>query len=59
MRNYLNKGMLALIGLSIIYACSKDENSEPETPQTTDKSPTGKETSIFFRLCSLAPFTFR
>lgn len=38
MRNYLNKGMLALIGLSIIYACSKDENSEPETPQISNVS---------------------
>ena len=29
MKNYLNKGMLALAGLCIIYSCSKDE-AEPE-----------------------------
>ncbi|MDA9597153.1 hypothetical protein N9R95_02020 [Flavobacteriaceae bacterium] len=31
MKNYLNKGMLALAGLCIIYSCSKDED-EPEIP---------------------------
>ncbi len=30
--------MLALIGLSFIYGCSKDENSEPETPQISNVS---------------------
>jgi hypothetical protein len=31
MKNYLNKGMLALAGLCIIYSCSKDE-ADPEIP---------------------------
>jgi hypothetical protein len=37
MKNYLKKGMLALAGLCIIHACSKDD-SEPETPQITNLS---------------------
>lgn len=37
MKNYLKKGMLALAGLCIIHACSKDD-SEPETPQITNVS---------------------
>ena len=37
MKNYLNKGMLALIGLFVVYSCSKDSD-EPETPQITNVS---------------------
>ena len=36
MNNYL-KGMLALIGLCIVYSCSKDSD-EPETPFITNLS---------------------
>ena len=37
MKNYLNQGMLALIGLFVVYSCSKDAD-EPETPQITNVS---------------------
>ena len=37
MNNYLKKGMLALIGLCIVYSCSKDSD-EPETPFITNLS---------------------
>ena len=37
MKNYLNKGMLALAGLCIIYSCSKDE-ADPEIPLISNVS---------------------
>ena len=36
MNNYLKKGMLALIGLCIVYSCSKD--ADEETPQVSNVS---------------------
>jgi len=40
MSKFLNKGMLILIGISIIIACSKDDGPtvEPETPKITNVS---------------------
>ena len=37
---------------------TKEDFPDPETPVTQVKVPKGISTSIFFKLCSLAPFIF-